>query len=386
MKNLAWICVLVMVLSALTLSRAGFAAKIDNELGDNEVKIGREAAAEIAKESKLSDNAADLKRLREMGEKIAAVANKYEISALYGSPRVTPFDYQFNIIEAQDINAYSVPGGHIYVYRGLLEFVESDHELAGVLAHEIVHAAHHHMVFLLKKQATLNNQMAVVLLAAILGGAPSSDIGNVLMGAQLLQIAKLNGYGQEAERDADQGALYYMREAGYNPVGLLTFLERLSRKPELFDYGIYRSHPLDSDRIKAAKSLMEKLGIRINRRETTKAVSAEVRSEKVGDIEMPGVYILDKLIYRPAPFDGKSSEQRAAETAERINSMLNAGLKIHELRLDAANAGVIARGQALVAVSEADARLMRMKPSEVATAAATAIRGVLWKQLVDTVH
>lgn len=361
-------------------------ANAEPQLGEHEVKLGQEAAAQVAKDYKLSDNAGDLKRVREIGEKLAAVANSKEVPAIYGSSKVTPFQYQFNIIEEKDVNAFSLPGGYIYVYRGLLDFVESDHELAAVIAHEIVHSAHHHMVYLLQKQASLNNQIAIALLASMISGARASDIGNIVLGAQLYQIARLNGYGMQAERDADYGAIIYMREAGYNPVGMLTFLERLAKRPELVDWGIYRSHPLDAQRVAAAKTALVSLGIPINRRETTRAIRAEVRVDIVDGREMPGVYLKDTLVYRPAPSDAKTPLEIAQETAEAINKALDSNLQMYEVKVDPSGYGVLVRDKPLIVLSDADARLMGKTPAQASKTAADAIRGVIWKQIVDTVH
>lgn len=365
---------------------AAIAAKSAPEIGEREIKMGEEAAAEVAKENKLSDNAEDLKRVREMGEKLAAVANLKEVSASYGIAKITPFRYTFDIIEAPDVNAFSVPGGRIYVYRGLLDFVQSDQELAGVLAHEIIHASHHHMVYLIAKQSALNNPMGIVALAAILSGARASDLGNIMMGLQYYQIARLNGYGMEAERDSDRGAIFYMREAGYNPVGLLTFLERLAKRPELVDWGIFRSHPIDAERVAAAKNLITKLGLPINRRETTRAAKAEVKNETINGTEVPSVVINGKTLLLPAPDGNQTAAQRAQDTADRINKMLDQGLQIHEIRVDPNGGGVTAREQPLVIVLDADAKLMGTTPADVSRKAAVAIREVILKQMVDTLH
>lgn len=377
---------LFIAVSIIASGQVFAASKIDSELGDNEVKIGKEAAVEIAKEYKFSDNAADLKRVRDIGNKIAAIANKKEISAVYGISKITPFEFQFNIIEDKDINAFCVPGGLIYVYRGLLDFVESDDELAGVIAHEIVHASHHHMVFLVKKQASLQNAMAIALLATMFTGAASADVNNVLLGVQLYQIAKLNGYGMQAERDSDNGAILYMRDTGYNPVGLLTFLERLARRPELIDYGIYRSHPIDADRVNSAKSAIQAQGLPINRRATTKAIKAEVKIENVDGVEIPSVAVQGKVIYRPAPTNGKSSLERANEIADKINSALDTEIKLHELKLAPGLREVVVQNKVLLVVSDADAQLMGMTPAQVAKGVAMAIRDIVWKQMVDTIH
>lgn len=370
----------------LTPEGMALPAVVDADLGENEAKIGKEAAAAIAKENKLSNNAADLKRVREIGGRLARIANEKEIQALYGSSKITPFEYTFNIIEDEDVNAFSTPGGNIYVNTGLLKTVQSDDELAGVIAHEIVHASHHHMVYLLKKQASLDNAIAIALLATMLTNARTMDVNNLLLGVQLYQIAKLNGYGMEAERDSDHGAIILMREAGYNPVGLLTFLERLAKRPELVDYGIYRSHPLDSERVKAARALIRTLGLPINRRATTNAVKAEVKTERLGNEDISGVYISGKLIYRAADTLGKSSMQIARETADRINNALDSGLMIHELKLDPSGSAVIGRNKPLVVVSVDDANLMDKTPVQVARGAAAAIREVIWNEMVDAIN
>ncbi|MEN6582025.1 MAG: M48 family metalloprotease [Armatimonadota bacterium] len=377
---------LLAILGVMALMVPSWAAKVDADLGDNEVKMGEQAAAEVAKEYKFSDNAADLKRLRDMGAKIAEVANKTEVKSVYGSSKVTPFKYTFDIVEDKDINAFSVPGGHIYVYRGLLNFVQSDHELAGVVAHEVTHAAHHHMVYLLKKQASLNNQLAIALLATMLSGAKSADVNNVVMGVQLFQIAKLNGYGMQAERDADYGAVTYTRDAGYNPVGLLTFMERLAKRPELVDLGIYRSHPLDADRVAAAKNVLTSMKIPINRRLTTNAISAEVKTDSVNGANIAGVYLDGKLIYRPAATSTKTSQQKADEAAVRINNALDKGFQMYEMSVDPLIGGVVVRGEPLMVVSKADADLMNSTPADVSKSAAAAIRDVVWRQMVDTIH
>lgn len=395
--------ILAPAMAALVLAAGASAsvAGIPPELGDNEVKLGADAAAQIAKEYKLSDNAADLKRVREIGARIAEAINKavatdadgkpisparYKFEVLYGSPIITPFEYKFDIIEDKDVNAFCVPGGHVYVYRGLLDFVQSDDELALVLAHECTHAAHHHMVYLLKKQAALQNAEAIALLATIVSGAKSADVFNIQRGLMLLEIARVNGYGVQAERDADAGAVHYAMAAGYNPVGLLTFMERMARQPEVIDWGIYRSHPLDAERVAATKTLLNKLGVSINRRSVTRAISAQVRTEKVDGAEVAEVVISDQVVYRPAPTPSKTSAQLAQEAAERINAALDSDVKMYELRLDTAAAAVSARGKVLVQVSEADAKLMNSTPDQVAGAIATAIRNVIITQMANTVH
>lgn len=390
------IALMVVALTAAWIS-SSTAAK-NPELGAHEVTLGQEAVAEAAKQYKLSGNAADLKHIRDIGAKLATAANTKTVVAVYGVDTITKFDYAFDIIEDKDINAFCVPGGHIYVYRGLLDFVQSDDELAAVIAHETTHAAHHHMVFLLKRQAALENAEAIALLATIMSGAKGTDVYNIAQGIALLNIAKINGYGMQAERDADAGAVRYMMTAGYNPVGLLTFMERLARNPEFVDLGIYRSHPLDAERVNATRNLLTKLGVPINRRAVTNSAKATVTAGKTEGAppsgnamlgpgsDTPGVLLSGKVIYRPAATEAKTSQQLAQEAADRINAALDLGLKIFEVKTDAAAGAVTARDTVLIRVSDADAKLMGSTPAQAAQSAATAIRNIIIMQMADTVH
>ena len=201
----------------------------------------------------------------------------------------------------------------------------------------------------------------------------------------MVQIAILSGYGKQAERDADHGGIIIAHEAGYNPVGLLTFLERLARRPELVEYGYLRNHPLDAERVAAAKQGILDLGLPINRRDTTKAIKAEVKTEKVNGADVPEVVLDGTVILRLAPAGATTPDQRAKDIAEKINKALDSDLQIHELKVDPSG-GVIGRDQALLVVTDDDAKLMSKTPDQIAQDAAAAIRDVILKQMVETVH
>ena len=119
---------------------------------DPEIKIGREAHEEMLKSGmKLISDSAMLSRVTAIGARLANVANKTVIPATYGTENRTPYTYRFHIVDDKDVNAFALPGGWLYVNKGLLDYVQSDDELAGVLAHEVIHAAHHHILKLQKE-------------------------------------------------------------------------------------------------------------------------------------------------------------------------------------------------------------------------------------------
>src|SRR5687767_7947666 len=122
--------------------------------------MGREAHEEMVRNGlKLLKDPELQKRIDTIGNRIAAIVNDTKLPVTYGSSVLVPYDYKFYIVDDNDVNAFSLPGGFIYLNKGLLKYMQSDEELAGVLGHEIIHAAHHHVARLQREQSRMNTQM-----------------------------------------------------------------------------------------------------------------------------------------------------------------------------------------------------------------------------------
>lgn len=355
-----------------------------------EIKMGREAAVEVEKEKKLITDPAVTERVERIGQALAAVANAEVVPATYGSSDIYKFDYQFKVIEDESVNAFSLPGGIIYVHKGLVDYVQSDHELAGVLAHEIAHAAHHHMTYLLKEQSKLDGQIALVLIAGMLTKVNSRDLGHLLIGAQLVRIARASGYGQKAEADADVVAIAYMAKAGYNPVGSLTFMERLAHdyaaRPTL-DLGIMQTHPLPKDRCKCVTAQIKALGFPINRRAVTDALKAVTEPTKVGDKSIVQVRLGDQVIFEAAPIESVvSSQQRAEVVATKINQLLDTDPVVREITVASDGRTILARGEPIMVVTPEDGDLLGKPATEVASQAASLLKRAIWGEMVSRLY
>jgi predicted Zn-dependent protease len=362
------------LLLAATLGGARASSALPR-IGDEEIKSGSEAAAEAEKEHRLLEDPEANARVRQIGDALAAAANALQTEATYGSPTVVPFSYSFTIIDDADVNAFSIPGGHIYVYKGLIDFCESDHELAAVLAHEIAHCAHHHVVYLLRDQSRLEGRMILILVAGLLGDVDAMDMSNVMLGTQFYTIARTSSYGQKAERDADLAAIAYMTHANYNPVGILTFLERLARHPDVIDWGILQTHPRPAERVQTVRERLSDLGIQINRRLVTSSSSAMVRQAESGGAKSFEVVVGGNTICR------LGQEAGAQSTAERINALLDQGLQVRELKV--CGSSVTARGQSVVEIADDDAALAGKPAAQLAADAKAALRNVLFRQMVN---
>jgi len=211
---------------------------------DKEVQMGRSISREVEKEYKLVDDPLVQKRVADIGKKIAGVCDRKEI------------DYHFIVLEEEEINAFALPGGFVYVNKGLVEKADNDDELAGVLGHEVGHIVARHSIK--KLQAIMGYSIFRILIAATPQPAEAGDAADLAFTEILL------GYSREDELLADQLAARYAKLAGYNPRGMIDFLEKLQeinrRKPER-PKSYFKTHPYVPDRIRVVKEeLGEKIG------------------------------------------------------------------------------------------------------------------------------
>ena len=349
-----------------------------------EVAAGKKASEEVAKESKFIDDAALLERVRTIGDSIAKVAGTTEVKATYGQPTLAKFDYSFKIVDDKDANAFSLPGGYIYVNKGLLDYVQSDDELAGVLAHEIAHVAHHHAMQLMKAEQKQITAMALALIVGASVGVDSSHIGELAQAMTLVRIAKLNSYGQDAEIDADRTAVAYLAATKYNPVGMLTFMERYARdeirKPGL-DYGIFATHPPSTERAQWIIDEIEKRKIPINRRLVTTYMKVEVKP--IPDSAASSVRIGEIEIIKLADSGGEKASVRAQHIADKLGNVLLAGAGLRDVKVGGGSQYVTIMDQVIISPTPEDAALANSTIPDLVNSSANAIRKALLQELLN---
>jgi len=203
---------------------------------DREVKIGESVARQVEEEYKLVLDPLVQKRVEDIGRKIVDVCDRKDIK------------YTFKVIEDDEANAFSLPGGFIYVNSGLVDKVDNDDELACVLAHEVAHIVARHSIK--KLQAIMGYNFFRILTAAVPQTAGAG-------GATDLAFASImTGYSREDELLADQLASRYARLAGYDPKGMIAFLrklEELDRRRPPRQYSYFKTHPYTPDRVRTVK-------------------------------------------------------------------------------------------------------------------------------------
>ncbi|MDH3891474.1 MAG: M48 family metallopeptidase [candidate division Zixibacteria bacterium] len=204
-----------------------------------EVGIGAGMAEQVEASDTILDDQVWQDYITEVGNKVVAVCDRQDI------------EYHFKVIQSDQVNAFAAPGGYIYFYTGLLREMDSEAEMAAVMAHEISHVVARHGVKRL--QSALGVAIAYEL---AFGGEGAGEAMDAAIGIGMGLL--FADYSRGAEREADNFGIQYMVKAGYNPQGALGMFETLARlggggSSNVFE-GLARSHPETQERIANANA------------------------------------------------------------------------------------------------------------------------------------
>ena len=331
---------------------------------EKEQKLGEKISLDIEEKYGLEEDPVQNQSLNRIGQELA------EYSILKG------MNYHFKILKKEGPNAFSIPGGYIYVTSDLFDYTQSDHELAGILAHEIAHVIHNHAL----KQTRDNTKFTLLtILGALLTGEP-----DVMVLGKLTTITFLNQYSREYEEEADLTAIELMFKAGYNPVGFLTYMERLySRemfKPSI-DLGIYQTHPDTINRINYIKKKLDEKGIDINRRDTTDYLKVNSKyilkdSVYVGVISIDDIPVLELASSNIAEISHKINE-----ISQNLDRFLSIDLVPYEMSVftEGNNATLLIRNNEIVTLSDSEMSYNTRYAEEILQEMKNNIRKVLWE-------
>ena len=325
----------------------------------HDIELGAKYAVDADKEYKPSEDKAIVERVQRIGKVLADIANKTPVEVRWGDKRLNPFPYTFKVIQGKDVNAFSIPGGNVYVFEGLVKESESDDELAGVLAHEISHAEQRHVATLQREQSKMQNITLPLVLLAILTGGVSAAASTMGVGSLVMQ-ATGSGWSVKAEESADYGGFQYMRKSPYDPTGMLTFMERLARKNMLadnIDWGIYKSHPPSRERAKTLTDYMNAAHVPIRRSRVAASYRTTVKDTVDGAVAL--VFGGKTL----TTFAGPDAKTRADAAAERVNVFFDASPALFELK-PGPDGAILGANRPLFSVTATDSALQNQTLQE----------------------
>lgn len=229
-------CLLLLVLALLT-STTGCRTKSFLSTRQ-EVSLGREGARQVEQQFRVATDDADAERVRRIGMSLLPHMDRRDVP------------YSFRVLDANEINAFSLPGGPVYIYRGLLDMIGNDDDaLACVIGHECGHINARHQARLISSQLATN-----ILIALAIPNPTSQNL--VGLAADLANLK----YSRDDEYEADRRGLSYAHFAGYDSEGMVRFfdkLERLEKRaggpgPEWLE-----DHPLTKARIARAQAIID---------------------------------------------------------------------------------------------------------------------------------
>jgi predicted Zn-dependent protease len=201
-----------------------------------ENKLGLSIAKRIEKEYKLVSDPRVQERIAAIGQKIAAVSGRKDIT------------YHFSVLDVDEVNALALPGGYIYVFRGLVDKMPGDDSVAAVLAHEVGHVEAKHPIKKLQSQVGYNFMRILV--------ASSTQDADFVRGSDIAFSQAFLAYSREDELQADRLGIKYMKDAGYNPEAMLSVLKKLREvdlQRPIQQLNFARTHPYIADRQRVVK-------------------------------------------------------------------------------------------------------------------------------------
>lgn len=222
---------------------------------EQELALGRQMHGEVLKEYHVYDDPKLQQYVQQVGERVASLSDRPQLI------------YRFTVLDSPEVNAFALPGGYIYITRGILAYMNSEAEMAAVLGHEIGHVTARHAV----RQYTAAQATSI---AATIGSIFVPGLQNV-GGSQLVNLlgtAYLRGYGRDHELEADGLGAKYMAKDGYDPTAMLRVLSTLKnqellevqvakqegRQPNVY-HGLFATHPDSDTRLRQVVAEAEKL-------------------------------------------------------------------------------------------------------------------------------
>ncbi len=331
---------------------------------NKEQKLGKKLSENIEKKHEVIEDPQKNLLIIQIGNKLAKVSD------------FKGMNYHFKILNIEGPNAFSIPGGYIYVTYELFDYIQSDDELAGILAHEIAHVIHNHAL----KQTRDNTKFTLLtILAVLLTREP--DVG--ILG-KLTTITLLNQYSREYEEEADLTAIDLLIKTGYNPVGFLTFLERLHTremfKPEV-NLGIFQTHPETENRINYVKDKLKERGIEIDRRATTDYL--KVSSKYVlKDSFYRGVIFIDDIPVLDLTYSKREEIYlKMIEAAQNLDKFLSIDLAPYEINVlvEGIATTLSIRNNKIISLDNSETIYLKKTAEEVLHETKNKIKQVLWE-------
>jgi predicted Zn-dependent protease len=247
-----------------------------------EIELGRKMHPQILQQYGRYDDEALQQYVNTVGQRIASSSHRPKLQ------------YTFTVLDGEEVNAFALPGGYVYITRGIMAYLNSEAELAAVLGHEIGHVTARHSV---RQQTGATAAGVGAMVVGILTG--SGDLMNV---ANAAGSALVSGYGRDMELEADKLGAEYLNRIGYEPEAMIDVVRLLknqemlevqmarqeNRKPRVY-HGVFASHPDNDTRLKEVVRAAGKVENTEDRPDNREAYLGHINGLPMGDSRAQGV-------------------------------------------------------------------------------------------------
>lgn len=210
-----------------------------------EVEMGQQYAAQINQQLPIIQDAEINRYINVLGDSVAGLSDDRDL------------DWHFFVVDSKEVNAFALPGGFIYVNRGLIERSDQLDQLAGVLGHEIGHVTNRHSVKLMEKEQAANIGIALgCVLTRVCESQATGALVDVAGGAIFAKFSR------EDEKEADESGVQYVTRAGIDPRGIPQMFEKLIEERGARPAGVeawFSTHPLEEDRVADTNAMIAKI-------------------------------------------------------------------------------------------------------------------------------
>jgi predicted Zn-dependent protease len=246
-RNTAFAVVFAMLLMTAGCGSGGAGSNFNLISVEEEWQLGAQLSQEIAGQVRLNNDPTLNAYVASVGQRIVRQA----------APPFNTLPWQFHVVDSDEINAFAIPGGHVYVNTGLIRAAGNASELAGVMGHEISHVLARHST------EQISRQYGLSVLAGLVLGQNASQLSQ--LAAQIVAGGAMARFSREAEREADEIGIQAMAAAGFNPNGMATMFEKLLAQRQGSPGAVeqfFSTHPLTEERIKDARNRAAQIGNR----------------------------------------------------------------------------------------------------------------------------
>lgn len=210
-----------------------------------EIQFGRDIAARILGRTRLLEDVKLTQYVNLVGQALVMHANRPELK------------YHFAVLDSQEINAYSTPGGYIFVTSEAIRHMQDESELAGVLAHEIAHVNRRHIVKQLKIYGKSKSSLFSSLTMMLSGSNDTAKVAFSQIVDQAVNILFDQGYKIKDELEADSVGTLLLANSGYDPLALQRYLKRIDSFSKTRAKVVNKTHPSSTERMSVLSQLIE---------------------------------------------------------------------------------------------------------------------------------